>query len=160
MQTRRSLWAAGSATTATLQVHRIHCAGRRLRFQNLQLVYSSELDNFREIAKLNVGAAVIAKGTIIKTPEAKQPFEMQAEEIVVEGVSTADYPLQKKGHSMEFLRTIPHLRARTNTFQAVFRIRSLVAYAIHKFFNDNNFVYVHTPIITSSDAEGAGEMFR
>ena len=130
-------------------------------FKTLQVVYTGEaLSNFNEVAKLNVGSAIIATGTIVETPDAKQPFEMQAEEIVVEGASTADYPLQKKGHTLEFLRTLPHLRPRTNTFQAVFRIRSLIAYALHSFFNENNFVYVHTPIITSSDAEGAGEMFQ
>ena len=130
-------------------------------FQTLQIVYAQEtLQNFAEIAKLNVGSAVIAKGILTLTPQAKQPFELQAAEIAVEGPSTSDYPLQKKGHTMEFLRTIPHLRARTNTFQAVFRIRSLIAYAIHTFFMERGFVYVHTPIITSSDAEGAGEMFQ
>ena len=130
-------------------------------FQTLQIVYAQEtLRNFAEIAKLNVGSAVIARGILTLTPQAKQPFELQAAEIAVEGPSTGDYPLQKKGHTMEFLRTIPHLRARTNTFQAVFRIRSLIAYAIHTFFMERGFVYVHTPIITSSDAEGAGEMFQ
>ena len=130
-------------------------------FQTLQIVYAQEsLGNFAEVSKYGVGSAVIAKGKIILTPDAKQPFEMQAEEILLEGATTPDYPLQKKGHSMEFLRTIPHLRARTNTFQAVFRVRSLIAYAIHKFFTEKGFVYVHTPIITSSDAEGAGEMFQ
>ena len=130
-------------------------------FQTLQIVYAQEtLENFAEIAKLNVGSAVIAKGILTLTPEAKQPFELQAAQIAVEGPSTSDYPLQKKGHTMEFLRTIPHLRARTNTFQAVFRIRSLIAYAIHTFFMERGFVYVHTPIITASDAEGAGEMFQ
>ncbi|MBR0165222.1 MAG: asparagine--tRNA ligase [Lachnospiraceae bacterium] len=130
-------------------------------FQTLQIVYEKEtIGDFDAIAKLNVGSAVIATGTIVLTPGARQPFEMQAKEILVEGPSTADYPLQKKGHTMEFLRTIPHLRARTNTFQAVYRIRSLIAYAIHTFFMERGFVYVHTPIITSSDAEGAGEMFQ
>lgn len=130
-------------------------------FKTLQIVYEAEkIDNFSEIAKLNVGSAIIATGIIVETPDAKQPFEMQAEKIEIEGPSTSDYPLQKKGHSMEFLRTIPHLRARTNTFQAVFRIRSLIAYAVHSFFTERGFVYVHTPIITASDAEGAGEMFQ
>ena len=130
-------------------------------FQTLQVVYAQEtLAAFAEVTKYGVGSAVIAKGKIVLTPEAKQPFEMQAEEILLEGQTTPDYPLQKKGHSMEFLRTMPHLRARTNTFQAVFRVRSLIAFAIHKFFTEKGFVYVHTPIITASDAEGAGEMFQ
>ncbi len=129
-------------------------------FETLQVVYSDNLKNFEEIARLNIGAAVMVTGTLVSTPGAKQPFEMQAEEIVVEGNSTADYPLQKKRHTFEYLRTISHLRARTNTFQAVFRIRSLAAYAIHKFFQEREFVYVHTPIITGSDCEGAGEMFQ
>lgn len=129
-------------------------------FEPLQVVYTEKLSNFEEIAKLNIGAAIVATGTILVTPGAKQPFEMQAEEIVVEGASTADYPLQKKRHTFEYLRTISHLRARTNTFQAVFRIRSLAAYAIHQFFQEREFVYVHTPIITGSDCEGAGEMFQ
>lgn len=129
-------------------------------FEPLQIVYHDTLDNFEAINKLNVGAAIIAKGTIVATPDAKQPFEMQALEVVVEGPSTAEYPLQKKRHSFEYLRTISHLRPRTNTFQAVFRVRSLIAYAIHSFFMDRGFVYVHTPIITGSDCEGAGEMFQ
>ncbi len=129
-------------------------------FEALQVVYSDKLSNFQDIAKLNVGAAVIAKGKIVATPDAKQPFEMQAEEVTIEGESTADYPLQKKRHTFEYLRTIPHLRARTNTFEAVFRVRSVAAYAIHKFFQERGFVYVHTPIITGSDCEGAGEMFQ
>ena len=129
-------------------------------FETLQIVYSDKLDNFAEISKLNVGSAVIVEGELVATPEAKQPFEIQATSVVVEGPSTADYPLQKKRHSMEFLRTITHLRARTNTFQAVFRVRSLIAYAIHQYFQERNFVYVHTPLITGSDCEGAGEMFR
>ena len=129
-------------------------------FEALQIVYADALENFANITKLNVGAAVIATGTIVETPNAKQPFEMQAEEIFVEGESTADYPLQKKRHTFEYLRTITHLRARTNTFQAVFRVRSLAAYAIHQFFQERGFVYVHTPIITGSDCEGAGEMFQ
>ncbi|MCR4927387.1 MAG: asparagine--tRNA ligase [Lachnospiraceae bacterium] len=129
-------------------------------FQTLQIVFHDNMSNFAEIAKLNVGAAVIVKGTLVATPEAKQPFEIQAEEVTVEGNSTPDYPLQKKRHSLEYLRTISHLRPRTNTFQAVFRVRSLLAYAIHKFFQERDFVYVHTPLITGSDCEGAGEMFQ
>ena len=129
-------------------------------FQTLQVVYHDDLDNFSEISHLNVGAAVIVTGTLVATPAAKQPFEIQAKCVEVEGASTPDYPLQPKRHTMEYLRTIGHLRPRTNTFQAVFRVRSLIAYAIHKFFQERDFVYVHTPIITSSDAEGAGEMFR
>ena len=129
-------------------------------FETLQIVYHDEMENFAEISKLNVGAAIIVKGTLVATPEAKQPFEIQASEIVVEGTSAPDYPLQKKRHSFEYLRTISHLRPRTNTFQAVFRVRSLCAYAIHKFFQERDFVYVHTPLITGSDCEGAGEMFQ
>lgn len=129
-------------------------------FEPLQIVYSDKLSNFEQIGKLNVGSAIIVKGTVVATPEAKQPFEMQAEEVAVEGASTADYPLQKKRHSFEYLRTISHLRPRTNTFQAVFRVRSLIAYAIHTFFMERGFVYVHTPLITGSDCEGAGEMFQ
>ena len=129
-------------------------------FKNLQLVYSDKLENFAQIAKLNVGASVIATGTIVATPEAKQPLEMQVSKVEVEGESSADYPLQKKRHSFEYLRTIPHLRVRTNTFEAVMRVRSLAAYAIHKFFQERDFVYVHAPEITGSDAEGAGEMFQ
>ena len=129
-------------------------------FKNLQLVYSDKLENFAKVAKLNVGASVIATGTIVATPEAKQPLEMQVTKIEVEGESSADYPLQKKRHSFEYLRTIPHLRVRTNTFEAVMRVRSLAAYAIHKFFQERDFVYVHAPEITGSDAEGAGEMFQ
>ena len=129
-------------------------------FQNLQLVYTKEMENFAEIAKLNVGAAIIATGRIVLTPNAKQPLEMQVEKIELEGASTSDYPLQKKRHSFEYLRTIPHLRPRTNTFAATYRVRSLIAYAIHSFFMERGFVYVHSPIITGSDAEGAGEMFQ
>lgn len=129
-------------------------------FQTLQVVYTDKLNNFNDICKLNVGAAVIVKGTLVATPGAKQPFEVQADEVTVEGPSTPDYPLQPKRHSFEYLRTMPHLRARTNTFQAVFRVRSLIAYAIHKFFQERDFVYVHTPLITGSDCEGAGEMFQ
>jgi len=129
-------------------------------FNPIQIVYSDELVNFNDITKLNIGASIIVKGKLILTPDSKQPFEIQAEEIFIEGQSSGDYPLQKKKHSFEYLRTISHLRPRTNTFQAVFRIRSLTAYAIHKFFNERDFVYVHTPIITGSDCEGAGEMFK
>ena len=129
-------------------------------FETLQVVYNDNLDNFTEICKLNVGAAVIVKGTLVATPGAKQPFEIQASEVIVEGASTPDYPLQPKRHTLEYLRTISHLRPRTNTFQAVFRVRSLIAYAIHKFFQERDFVYVHTPLITGSDCEGAGEMFQ
>ncbi len=129
-------------------------------FESLQVVYSDNLENFPAITKLNVGAAVICTGTIVATPNAKQPFEMQAKVVEIEGESTADYPLQKKRHSFEYLRTITHLRPRTNTFEAVFRVRSVAAYAIHKFFQERDFVYVHTPIITGSDCEGAGEMFQ
>jgi len=129
-------------------------------FQTLQIVYHDNLDNFTEVSRLNVGTAIIAKGTLIATPEAKQPFEIQALSITVEGASAPDYPLQKKRHSFEYLRTISHLRPRTNTFQAVFRVRSLIAYAIHQYFQEQDFVYVHTPLITGSDCEGAGEMFQ
>ncbi len=129
-------------------------------FEPLQVVYSDGLANFADITKLNVGAALIVKGTLVPTPQAKQPFEIQAAEVQIEGASAPDYPLQKKRHSFEYLRTISHLRPRTNTFQAVFRVRSLIAYAIHKFFQERDFVYVHTPLITGSDCEGAGEMFQ
>ena len=129
-------------------------------FETLQVVYHGEMENFAEICKLNVGAAVIVKGILTATPQAKQPFEIQASEVVVEGNSAPDYPLQKKRHTLEYLRTIAHLRPRANTFQAVFRVRSLIAYAIHRFFQERDFVYVHTPLITGSDCEGAGEMFR
>ena len=129
-------------------------------FTPVQVVYHDTMANFTEIAKLNVGTAVIVTGTLVLTPEAKQPFEIQADEVAVEGSCPPEYPLQKKRHTLEYLRTMTHLRPRTNTFQAVFRVRSLIAYAIHKFFQERGFVYVHTPIITSSDAEGAGEMFR
>ena len=129
-------------------------------FSPLQVVYSDKLDNFAEVSKLNVGAAIIVTGTLVATPQAKQPFEIQADSVVVEGASAPDYPLQKKRHGFEYLRTVSHLRPRTNTFQAVFRVRSLTAYAIHKFFQERDFVYVHTPLITGSDCEGAGEMFR
>ena len=130
-------------------------------FKSVQVVYEEEfLDNFEEISKAYVATALAVKGIVVLTPQAKQPFEIKAREIRVEATSTPDYPLQPKRHSMEFLREIAHLRPRSNTFAAVFRVRSLVAYAIHKFFQERNFVYVHTPIITGSDCEGAGEMFR
>ena len=130
-------------------------------FKSVQVVYEEEfLDNFEEISKAYVATALAVKGIVVLTPQAKQPFEIKAREITVEATSTPDYPLQPKRHSMEFLREIAHLRPRSNTFAAVFRVRSLVAYAIHKFFQEQNFVYVHTPIITGSDCEGAGEMFR
>ena len=129
-------------------------------FETLQVVYHDGLENFSDICKVNVGAALIVKGTLVATPQAKQPFEIQATEVTVEGASAADYPLQKKRHSFEYLRTISHLRPRTNTFQAVFRVRSLIAYAIHQYFQEKGFVYVHTPLITGSDCEGAGEMFQ
>ncbi|MCI9614840.1 MAG: asparagine--tRNA ligase [Dorea sp.] len=129
-------------------------------FEPLQIVYHDKMDNFAKISRLNVGAAVIVTGTLVATPQAKQPFEIQADTVEIEGASAPDYPLQKKRHSFEYLRTISHLRPRTNTFQAVFRVRSLTAYALHKFFQERGFVYVHTPLITGSDCEGAGEMFR
>ncbi len=130
-------------------------------FKNVQVVIEEEkLENFAELCKTNVGAALRVEGVLEVTPDAKQPFEIKATSVFVEGASTPDYPLQKKRHSFEYLRTMPHLRARTNTFAAVFRVRSAIAYAIHKFFNERGFVYVHTPLITGSDCEGAGEMFR
>ena len=129
-------------------------------FSPLQVVYHDTMENFQQISKLNVGAAIIVKGTLVETPDAKQPFELQADTVCVEGSSTPDYPLQKKRHTLEYLRTMTHLRPRTNTFQAVFRVRSLAAFAIHKFFQERGFVYVHTPLITGSDCEGAGEMFQ
>ena len=129
-------------------------------FEPLQIVYHDTMDNFAQVSKLNVGSAIIVTGTLVATPQAKQPFEIQADTVEIEGMSTPDYPLQKKRHSFEYLRTISHLRPRTNTFQAVFRVRSIIAYAIHKFFQERDFVYVHTPLITGSDCEGAGEMFQ
>ena len=129
-------------------------------FEPIHVVYGNGLDNYDEVGKINVGAAIIVRGTLVLTPDAKQPFEIQAAEVTVEGASTPDYPLQKKRHTFEYLRTISHLRPRTNTFEAVFRVRSLCAYAIHKFFQERDFVYVHTPLITGSDCEGAGEMFQ
>ena len=129
-------------------------------FTPVQVVYNDTIANFQEISKINVGAALIVKGTLVLTPNAKQPFEIQASTVTVEGPSSGEYPLQPKKHSMEFLRSIPHLRPRANTFQAVFRVRSLAAMAIHQFFQDRDFVYVNTPLITGSDCEGAGEMFQ
>jgi len=129
-------------------------------FKNVQIVFGEELENFKEIAKLNISSSLYVEGQLVLTPEAKQPFEIKAEKIVIEGLSSPEYPLQKKRHTFEYLRTIAHLRPRSNTFSAVFRVRSLAAYAIHKFFNERGFVYVHTPIITGSDAEGAGQMFK
>ena len=129
-------------------------------FETIQVVYHDDMENFAETAALGAGAAVIVEGTLVATPEAKQPFEIQASSVKVEGATLPTYPMQKKRHTTEYLRTIPHLRPRTNLFQAVFRVRSLLAYAIHRFFQERGFVYVHTPLITASDAEGAGEMFR
>ena len=129
-------------------------------FEPIQVVYHDTMDNFAQTAKLGVGSAVLVKGILTPTPQAKQPFEIQATEVTLEGATAPDYPLQKKRHSFEYLRTISHLRPRTNTFQAVFRVRSLIAYAIHKYFQEQGFVYVHTPLITGSDCEGAGEMFQ
>ena len=130
-------------------------------FRNLQVVMEDgHLSNFKDIAKQNVGAALIVKGTVVLTPDAPQPLEIKADEIMVEGPSTPDYPLQKKRHTVEFLRTIQHLRPRTNLFSAVFRIRSAAAHAVHCYFQDQGFVYVHTPLITSSDTEGRSEERR
>ncbi|NLI13135.1 Asparagine--tRNA ligase [Pelotomaculum propionicicum] len=129
-------------------------------FSNLQVVFDENLANYKEVSKLITGSAIKVAGQLTESPGAKQPFELKAECIEIEGLSAPDYPLQKKRHTFEYLRTIAHLRSRTNTFSAVFRIRSVAAYAIHKFFQENGFVHVHTPIITGSDAEGAGEMFR
>ena len=130
-------------------------------FKNCQIVFDREkVVNYDEIARQNVGACIKVNGTLILTPENKQPFEINADTIEVLGASTPDYPLQKKRHTLEFLRSIPHLRPRTNTFNAVFKIRSEAAFAIHSFFNERGFVYVHTPIITGSDCEGAGAMFQ
>ena len=128
-------------------------------FKNVQIVFSDKLDNFAEIAKLSISSSIKVTGTFVITENAKQPFEIQAARIEILNLCDLEYPLQKKRHSFEYLRTISHLRPRTNTFNAVFRVRSVFAYAIHKFFQERGFVYVHTPILTSSDAEGAGEMF-
>ncbi len=129
-------------------------------FKNLQVVFEDSLDNFKDIEKLSISSSIIVEGKLVLTPGSKQPFEIKATKIVVEGESSNDYPLQKKRHTFEYLRTIAHLRPRSNAFSAVFRVRSLVAYAIHSFFNERGFVYTHTPIITGSDCEGAGEMFK
>ncbi|KHO40451.1 asparaginyl-tRNA synthetase [Clostridium tetani] len=129
-------------------------------FKNLQIVIDTNLENFNKVSKLPISSSIVVEGKLVETPSAKQPFEVQASKVTIEGTSLQDYPLQKKRHSFEFLRSIAHLRPRSNTFSAVFRIRSLAAYAVHKFFQEKNFVYVHTPIITASDCEGAGEMFR
>ena len=129
-------------------------------FENIQIVFEESLPNFAEIGKLTISSALRIQGMLVPTPGAKQPFELKAEHIEILSLSASDYPLQKKRHTFEYLRTIAHLRPRTNTFAAVFRVRSVVAYAIHKFFQEKGYVYVHTPIITGSDAEGAGEMFR
>ncbi|WP_123054862.1 asparagine--tRNA ligase [Clostridium sp. JN-1] len=129
-------------------------------FKNVQIVLDESLDNFKEICKLPISTSLKVLGTVAVTPNSKQPFEIKAKAITVEGNSSSDYPLQKKRHSLEYLRTIAHLRPRSNTFSAVFRVRSLAAYAVHKFFQEQNFVYVNTPIITGSDCEGAGEMFK
>ncbi|MFZ7134644.1 MAG: asparagine--tRNA ligase [Eubacteriales bacterium] len=129
-------------------------------FKGIQVVFEENLKNFEAVSKLNIATGITVTGVFILTPEAKQPFEIKAAEIKVEALSSADYPLQKKRHSLEYLRTIAHLRPRSNTFSAVFRVRSLVAYAVHEFFQQRSFVYAHTPIITGSDAEGAGEMFK
>ncbi|WP_315070351.1 asparagine--tRNA ligase [uncultured Clostridium sp.] len=129
-------------------------------FKNIQIVFDDKLNNFKEISKLPISSSISIVGTLVETPDAKQPFEIQAKSINIEGMSNSDYPLQKKRHTFEYLRTIAHLRPRSNAFSATFRVRSVAAYAIHKFFQDQNFVYTHTPIITGSDCEGAGEMFR
>jgi len=129
-------------------------------FETIQVVFDESLDNFIEIGKLTISSAILIRGELVSSPGAKQPFEVKAENIEILALSAADYPLQKKRHTFEYLRTIAHLRPRTNTFAAVFRLRSVVAYAIHKFFQEKGYVYVHTPIVTGSDAEGAGEMFR
>ena len=129
-------------------------------FKNLQIVFDNTLENFEEICKLTLSSSITVVGDLVKTENAKQPFEVKAKSVEIIATSDPEYPLQKKRHSMEYLRTIAHLRPRTNTFNAVFRVRSVASYAIHKFFQENNFVYVHTPIITGSDAEGAGEMFN
>lgn len=130
-------------------------------FKGVQIVFEAEkIKNYKEIAKQNVGVALCVTGVLVETPEAKQPFEIHAQEICVEGASSPEYPLQKKRHSVEYLRTIAHLRPRTNLFSAAFRVRSAAAFAIHRFFNERGFVYAHTPLITASDCEGAGEMFR
>ena len=129
-------------------------------FKNVQIVFDEKLTNFKEITKLPISSSLSIEGTLVLTPNAKQSFEIQAKEITLEGISSSDYPLQKKRHTLEYLRTIAHLRPRSNTFSAVFRVRSIAAYAVHKFFQERGFVYVNTPLITGSDCEGAGEMFK
>ncbi len=129
-------------------------------FKNVQIVFDNNISNFKDVSKLPISSSIKVVGTLVLTPDAKQPFEIQAKEVVIEGMSDSDYPLQKKRHTFEYLRSIAHLRPRSNAFSAVFRVRSVAAYAIHKFFQDQGFVYTHTPIITGSDCEGAGEMFR
>ncbi len=129
-------------------------------FKNIQVVFEEDLENFKEISKLSISTSIVVEGKLVITPGAKQPFEIKATKITVEGESSSEYPLQKKRHTLEYLRTIAHLRPRSNTFSAVFRVRSIAAYAIHKFFQEKGFVYTHTPVITGSDCEGAGEMFR
>lgn len=129
-------------------------------FKNVQIVFDSNLSNFEDVKKLSISSSIIVKGQVVKTENAKQPFEIKATNVEIFNQADLDYPLQKKRHSFEYLRTVSHLRPRTNTFNAVFRVRSVLSFAIHKFFQIRNFVYVHTPIITSSDAEGAGEMFN
>ena len=129
-------------------------------FNNVQIVFDNSLNNFEDIRKLSISSSIIVQGLVIKTENAKQPFEIKANNIVIQNLADLDYPLQKKRHSFEYLRTVAHLRPRTNTFNAVFRVRSILSFAIHKFFQERGFVYVHTPIITGSDCEGAGEMFR
>nr|MDA8229533.1 OB-fold nucleic acid binding domain-containing protein [Desulfitobacterium hafniense] len=127
-------------------------------FKNLQVVFEDSLNNFEQVSKFTLSSAITVQGVLVESPGAKQPFELKASNITLDAACSPDYPLQKKRHTFEYLRTISHLRPRTNTFSAVFRVRSILAYAIHKFFQDKGFVYVHTPIITGSDAEGAGEM--
>ncbi|MEJ8554381.1 asparagine--tRNA ligase [Tepidibacter sp. Z1-5] len=129
-------------------------------FKNIQVVFEENLENFKEISKLSISTSIVVEGKLVLTPGTKQPFEIKATKITVEGESSSEYPLQKKRHTLEYLRTIAHLRPRSNTFSAVFRVRSIAAYAIHKFFQEKGFVYTHTPVITGSDCEGAGEMFR
>ena len=129
-------------------------------FNNVQIVFDNSLNNFEDIRKLSISSSIIVQGLVVKTENAKQPFEIRANNIVIQNLADLDYPLQKKRHSFEYLRTVAHLRPRTNTFNAVFRVRSILSFGIHKFFQERGFVYVHTPIITGSDCEGAGEMFR
>ncbi len=129
-------------------------------FKNIQIVYTDKLENFEEISKLTISSSIKVSGTLVETENAKQPFEIQADSVEIENLADSSYPLQKKKHSFEYLRTIAHLRPRANTFNSVFRVRSVLAYAIHKFFQERGFVYVNTPLITGSDAEGAGEMFN